>query len=59
MIGKITELHAVYYHENWRFDVSFETQIGREVSEFIGRFKESGDRLWVARVGKAFADCLP
>ena len=57
VVGKITELHAVYYHENWGFDASFETQVGREISEFIVRFNESRDRLRVARVGKAFAGC--
>ena len=45
-VGKITEIHAVYYHENWGFDVSFETQVGRELSEFVSRFEEERDGLW-------------
>jgi hypothetical protein len=40
-VGKITELHAVYYHENWGFDISFETQVGRELSEFLRDFDSS------------------
>ena len=54
-IGMITEAHAVYYHENWGFDVSFETQVGRELCEFIDAFQEGRDGFWVARVGGAFA----
>lgn len=48
VVGKITELHAVYYHENWGFDVTFETQVGAELSEFVRRFDENRDGLWVA-----------
>jgi GNAT superfamily N-acetyltransferase len=48
VVGKITELHAVYYYENWGFDVTFETQVGGELSEFVRRFDENRDGLWVA-----------
>ena len=48
IVGKITELHAVYYHENWGFDVTFETQVGGELSEFVNQFEENRDGLWVA-----------
>ena len=39
VLGKITELHAVYYHEHWEFDISFETQVGMELCEFMSRFR--------------------
>jgi len=55
VIGMITEAHAVYYHEYWGFDVSFETQVGRELSEFIDAFQEGRDGIWVATVGGRFA----
>ena len=48
VIGKITELHAVYYHDVWGFDVTFETQVGAELSEFVRQFDENRDGLWVA-----------
>jgi len=48
VVGKITELHAVYYHEHWGFDVTFETQVGGELSEFVRHFDGSRDGLWVA-----------
>ena len=55
VIGKITEVHAVYYNEHWGFDVSFETQVGSELSDFIIEFDENRDGLWVARRNHMFA----
>ena len=53
-IGLITEAHAVYYHEYWGFDISFETQVGRELSEFMTAFQEGRDGFWVATAGGRF-----
>jgi len=58
VVGRITELHAVYYHENWGFDVSFETQVGSELSQFMARFVPARDVLWVARVDGLFAGAV-
>ncbi|MGD8656334.1 MAG: GNAT family N-acetyltransferase [Desulfobacterales bacterium] len=58
VVGKITELHAVYYHEHWGFDVSFETQVGRELSIFVSEFDEKRDGLWVATVDGRFAGAV-
>jgi len=55
VIGMITEAHAAYYHEQWGFDVSFETQVGRELSEFMDDFQGGRDGFWVATVGNRFA----
>jgi GNAT superfamily N-acetyltransferase len=55
VVGKITELHAIYYFENWGFDVSFETQVGKELSDFIGNFQGTRDGFWVALIHGAFA----
>ena len=57
-IGKVTELHAVYYHEHWGFDVSFETQVGRELSEFIDRFRRDRDGFWIANIRGKFAGAI-
>ena len=49
VVGKITEIHAVYYHEHWGFDVSFETQVGRELSIFVSEFdkeRDGGSQFW-------------
>jgi GNAT superfamily N-acetyltransferase len=58
VIGKVTELHAVYYYENWGFDVTFETQVGRELSEFIGSFKADRDGFWAATCAGAFVGAI-
>ena len=55
VIGMITEAHAVYYHDSWGFDVSFEIQVARELSDFIRAFQEGRDGFWVATVGGVFA----
>ncbi|MGD9034387.1 MAG: GNAT family N-acetyltransferase [Desulfobacteraceae bacterium] len=58
VVGKITEIHATYYYENWGFDVSFETQVGRELSEFIMDFEENRDGFWVAKINGEFAGAV-
>jgi len=58
VVGKITELHAVYYHENWGFDVTFETQVGGELSEFVRHFDGNKDGLWVAVKNDGFAGAI-
>ena len=55
IVGKITEIHAIYYQEHWGFDVSFETQVGSELSEFISNFDDRRDGLWVATKDGIFA----
>ena len=58
VVGKITELHGVYYFDNWGFDVTFETQVGAELSEFVRRYDENRDGLWVATKGGTFAGAI-
>lgn len=58
VVGKITELHGVYYYENWGFDVTFEAQVGRELSEFIERYDGGQDGFWVASRETKFAGSI-
>ena len=58
VVGKITELHAVYYYENWGFDVTFETQVGVEFSDFLRQFDGNRDGLWVAVKKREFAGAI-
>ncbi len=58
VIGKVTELHGVYYHRNWGFDRSFEIQVGRELADFMEHFREERDGFWAARFGDTFAGCI-
>ncbi|MDZ4165223.1 MAG: GNAT family N-acetyltransferase [Smithellaceae bacterium] len=48
IIGRIVELHAVYYHRHWGLDASFEIQMASELASFVAGFKEKRDGLWVA-----------
>lgn len=54
-IGTVTACHAVYYHEQWGFDLSFETQVAREMAEFMARYDPERDGLWIARSSDDFA----
>ncbi|MDI6687739.1 MAG: GNAT family N-acetyltransferase [Desulfobacterales bacterium] len=47
-IGRVTELHGIYYHDNWDFGFFFETKVADELSEFLGRYDENLDGFWVA-----------
>jgi GNAT superfamily N-acetyltransferase len=58
VVGKITEIHAVYYHEHWGFDVSFETQVGKELSIFISEFDGARDGFWTATANDKFAGAV-
>jgi GNAT superfamily N-acetyltransferase len=55
VVGRITELHALYYHEYWNFDISFEMQVGRELSEFLRDFRDGRDFFRTASAGGRFA----
>jgi GNAT superfamily N-acetyltransferase len=58
VVGQITEAHAVYYHSHWGFDVSFEAQVARELSEFVAGCDPGRDGLWVARQAERFAGSI-
>ena len=47
-IGKITELHARYYHRFWDFRLFFERKVAGGLTDFLGRFDTSRDGLWLA-----------
>jgi GNAT superfamily N-acetyltransferase len=49
-IGRISELHGTYYHDHWRFGVYFEAKVATELSEFLTRFDEKRDGIWLATV---------
>jgi hypothetical protein len=37
-IGRVTEMHAAYYHRTWGFGLFFEAKVATELAEFLGRF---------------------
>ncbi len=54
-IGRITEVHAIYYHQNWGLDLSFESQVAKELAEFLTRYNPDRDLFKVALSGPLFA----
>ncbi len=47
-IGRVAELHGVYYHEHWGFGLFFEAKVATGLSEFLGRYDENRDGFWIA-----------
>lgn len=58
VIGKAVELHASYYHREWNFDVTFETQVAKELGAFFDDFKDGRDYFRAALTGGGFAGCI-
>lgn len=50
-LGRIAELHGVYYHDHWGFGLFFEAKVAVELSEFLKRYDESRDGFWTVSVG--------
>jgi GNAT superfamily N-acetyltransferase len=48
LLGRVTELHAQYYHRHWGFDYFFEAKVATEMARFLERFDPARDGLWVA-----------
>lgn len=46
MIGRIVELHAVYYSKHWDFGAFFEAKVATELSGFICNYNETQDRVF-------------
>jgi GNAT superfamily N-acetyltransferase len=47
-IGRIAELHAIYYSALAGFGVFFEAKVARELADFCERYVETRDGLWLA-----------
>lgn len=48
LIGRITELHGVYYHQHWRFGRFFEEKVATELAAFMNRYDHRRDAVWTA-----------
>ncbi|MBI5931128.1 MAG: GNAT family N-acetyltransferase [Chloroflexi bacterium] len=51
-IGRITELHGTYYAPRWGLGLFFEAKVGSGLAEFMGRYDEAHDGLWLALDGE-------
>jgi len=50
-IGRVVELHGIYYHEHWGFGSFFEAKVAIELTEFIRRYDEKRDGFWTVSLG--------
>jgi N-acetylglutamate synthase-like GNAT family acetyltransferase len=46
IIGKISQLHAMYYSVHWNFGHFFEAKVATELSNFINKYNNNNDRIW-------------
>ncbi|CAN5324941.1 hypothetical protein BH11PSE11_BH11PSE11_28990 [soil metagenome] len=51
-IGRISELHAHYYHQLVDFGLPFEARVARELAQFCERYDEQRDGLWLLLDGE-------
>jgi GNAT superfamily N-acetyltransferase len=49
-LGRVAELHGVYYHDHWGFGLFFEAKVATELSAFLKRYDDSRDGFWTALV---------
>ena len=47
-LGRVAELHGKYYNEHWDFGFHFESGIARGFAEFLERYDEMRDGIWLA-----------
>ena len=47
-IGKVVELHAIYYAQQWGFGLFFEVMVATGLASFLSRFDERHDGFWIA-----------
>jgi GNAT superfamily N-acetyltransferase len=50
-LGRVAELHGVYYHNHWGFGLFFEAKVATELSEFLKRYNECRDGFWTVSAG--------
>lgn len=48
LIGRVTELHGVYYHRHWGFGPFFEAKVAADLSGFMNRYDDTRDGIWTA-----------
>lgn len=46
IIGRVAELHGIYYAEHWQFGSFFEAKVATDLSAFMDRYQEDWDCIW-------------
>lgn len=47
-LGRIVELHGNYYSQHWDFGFYFESRVAKGFAEFLERYDELRDGIWLA-----------
>ena len=50
-IGRVAEMHGVYYAREWGFGRFFEAQVATGIAAFLDRLDPARDGFWTASVG--------
>lgn len=48
MIGRVVEMHSIYYHENYNFGCFFEEKVATNLAEFCNRLSKEPNNIWLA-----------
>ncbi len=48
VIGRVAQMHALYYYEHWNFGSFFEAKVASEMAEFMKRYEDGRDLLQTA-----------
>jgi GNAT superfamily N-acetyltransferase len=46
-LGRIIQLHETYYDDYWNLDYEFSREVAVELTEFLDRYDEAANRLWL------------
>jgi N-acetylglutamate synthase-like GNAT family acetyltransferase len=57
-IGRVTELHAMVYHELCDFDVNFVVFVAKEFADFQANFDAQHDGLWLYKRNNRIIGCI-
>lgn len=58
VIGRIAQMHAVYYAREWGLGAFFEAKIARDCASFVGRYDPDTDLLLLALSNEAIAGSI-
>lgn len=50
VVGRVVELHGIYYNKYWSFGLYFEAKVATDLAEFLQRYNKDQDGFWAANV---------
>jgi GNAT superfamily N-acetyltransferase len=54
-IGRIAQMHGLYYGREWGFPPSFEAGVARELADFVDGYDPARDGLWLLDADRVLA----